>query len=144
MIDLNIWFVTISHRPSLIRYHCKELRLSLPASIDKGSDSSLNNDSDTTLDLTIYPDSSVVRMNGNHSNEQPAMELDDDEDNDHGDGNNNNNDNDNNDHPNTAGYIEVKKSAKWLKEIRDVWRLIHLPFGANDKTLRVQVRDRTS
>ena len=119
MIDLHIWFVTISHRPSLIRYHTKELKLYLPHSTHRDHDLNLNNDQEVSLDLTTDPETTSTQTDETMIDERPLTNSRINMD--------------------TAGYVEVKKSSKWLKEVRDVWKLIHIPFGNNERTLRVQV-----
>ena len=123
MIDLNIWFVTISHRPSLIRYHTKELKLYLPHTLQKDQDLSLNNDREVSLDLTTDPDSTSTRTEETMIDDRPLTNS--------------------SINTNAVDYVEIKESNKWLKEIRDVWKLIHIPFGANDRTLRMQVNAHT-
>lgn len=127
MLELNIWFVTISHRPSLIRYHNKELKLFLPQSANRDHHYSVNDDQDVTLDLSTDPDTTSTRTTDDEEvRERPSIV------------------------PGSATpattmttsmpeYAEVKKS-KCLKDVRDLWKLIHLPFGPNDRALRVQVR----
>jgi hypothetical protein len=39
-----------------------------------------------------------------------------------------------------SGFVEVNTSVSWLKQAKDVWKLIHLPFTPNDRKLRIQVR----
>ena len=127
MIEFNIWFITISHRPTLIRYHNKELKLFLPTSAHRDHhhhhQQILNDDSDATIDLSTDPETTSTRTTDEEEiRERPSI---------------------------TPGlttasvimpvYIEIKQS-KWLKEIRDVWKLIHLPFSATDRTLRIQVK----
>jgi hypothetical protein len=103
--DLNIWFVTISHRPSLIQYHQKELKLYSKNNYNKENDLDLNNDIESPIDL------SSIRIN--------ELQLE-------------NISIDNN--------IElIIKSNNLLKEIKDLWKLIHLPFGSDHKILRIQV-----
>ena len=131
LIDLNVWFVTISHRPSLIRYHNKELKLFLPSSAHRDhhhhyqQDPSLNDDPDVTIDLSTDPETTSTRTTDDEEiRARPSIT------------------------PGataasvtTPAYVEVKKS-KWFVDIRDVWKLIHLPFPATDRRLRVQVRFR--
>ena len=123
MIDLNIWFVTISHRPSLIRYHSQELKLRLPhTSHHHHHHHSLNNDQDMALTLTT--DSETVSMKtdedeigGRPSATSPSV-------------------------THISEFVEVKMSKKASHEIRDLWKLIHLPFGPDDRRLRIQVEER--
>jgi hypothetical protein len=104
--DLNIWFVTISHRPSLIQYHQKELKLYSKNIYNKENDFDLNNDIEIPIDL------SSIRINEiqleNISIDDNNIEL-------------------------------IIKSNNLLKEIKDLWKLIHLPFGSDHKILRIQV-----
>jgi hypothetical protein len=39
-----------------------------------------------------------------------------------------------------SGFVKVNTSFSWLKQVNDVWKLIHLPFTPNDRKLRIQVR----
>lgn len=119
LYDLHIWFVTISHRPSLVKYHQKELKLHSHNIDNKETDPSLNNDDDVTIDLPIHQHFTPVRIDENIAGETQLVNI----------SNNNNN----------TGYVEIIKSGSWFKEIKDIWKLIHLPFGPNDKFLRIQV-----
>jgi hypothetical protein len=119
MNDLHIWFVTISHRPSLIKYHHKELKLSSPNLNNRENELNLNDDFNTAIDIPIDHSSASIRIGENLEGERQLMNVRTD---------------------NTmTGYIEIKNSGNWWKEFLDVWKIIHLPFGPNDKKLRIQV-----
>jgi len=100
--DLHIWFVTISHRSSLIQYHQKELKF-YSINIDDNKE----NDLDLNYDIEIEINETQLRNISINNN--------------------------------IKDYIELNKLDNLLKEIKDLWKLIHLPFGIDDKILRIQV-----
>jgi hypothetical protein len=119
MNDLHIWFITISHRLSLIQYHQKQLKLSSRNTDNNENDLDLNNDVYITTNLPKNQNLTSVKIDENIVDETELVNLSTTN--------------------NITGYIEIIKSGNLLKEIKDIWKLIHLPFGPNDKILRIQV-----
>ncbi|CAF1301776.1 unnamed protein product [Adineta ricciae] len=116
--DLRVWFVTISHRPSLIKYHHKELTLQLPSGNQDENFFSLNIGPEELIDRannqsvvlenlneTVVPETQL--FNVMRSNSSP-------------------------------GYTALKKSNNFVKDIRDIWKVIHVSFGEDGKLLRIQ------
>ena len=117
--ELHIWYVTISHRSSLTKYHQKELQLYSPTIHKKENEFSLTNAVDINLPV-VEKDSIAIEVEENAANEtQQFADV-----------------TANNPIPDS---IEAKTSVPWLKQVKDVWKLIHLPFGPNDRKLRIQV-----
>ena len=118
---LHIWFVTISHRPALMKFHHKELKLYSPNSIRSESELDLINNSNTIVNLPMdenIPDTEIDEVVIGETQLTSVVT-------------NNNN----------TGYVEINQSESWFKEVLDVWRLIHLPFQPRDRSLRIQVKE---
>ena len=114
--EFHIWYVTISHRSSLIKYHQKELKLYSPSIHNRQNQLSLNN----TIDLPADKgDSTSIEVDENVADETQLTNIS------------------TNGH--ASGFAEVNTSASWLKQVKDVWKLIHLPFTSNDRKIRIQV-----
>lgn len=108
--DLHIWFVTISHRPSLIQYHKKELKL---YSSNQQNDLYVYNEIEFSMNKNV----TLIKIDENIIDERQLPNCNNI----------------------TGGYIEINKSGNLFKEIKDIWKLIHLPFGSDHKILRIQV-----
>ncbi|UJR27951.1 hypothetical protein I4U23_009210 [Adineta vaga] len=116
--DLHIWFVTISHRLSLIKHHHKELKLYLPNTTDEENLLSLNDDAEKMVDRPVNQDMTAETINDNSVPETQLLNV--------------------MGHNSSTGYIAIKKSNNFIKDIRDIWKILHLPFASDDKSFRIQ------
>ena len=101
--ELGIWYVTISHRPSLMKYHQKELKLF----------SNIRDSQQEILEIDQNDQSVQIDQNPNETQFSPLSII---------------------------GYVNTQSSVHWFKQLKDLWKLIHLPFGPNDLQLRLQVK----
>lgn len=117
--DLQIWFVTISHRLSLLKYHQKELKLYPPHPSHQTNTLSVQRNVDMTMEHPTVEYLTTVPVEEDIAGQ---MELANATTN-----------------SNQTDYVEAINSDSFLKVIRDVWNVIHLPFDSSDRTLRIQV-----
>ena len=120
LIQLRIWFVTISHRPSLVHLHEKSLQLSsnknrlqlreeqsIEPQISMASSSLENNDEDQ------LPKDAAHRIQINSATSSDSNQS----------------------------STKEKNTSKW-QQIRNIFKFIHVPFQPDDKMLKMQVRNR--
>lgn len=123
--ELHVWFVTISHRPSLMKYHQKELKLYSKSRVNRENSEDINgvdNDNDEdqlVVSLPINRSFASIHMNEHVAGETQLTSV--------------------SNHNTVIGYVDTKPSDTWFQQVRDVWNIIHLPFGSNDRKLRIQV-----
>ena len=122
--ELHVWFVTISHRPSLMKYHKKELKLysKIRASRENSmdiNDDDHNDEDQLVVSLPVNRSFTSIHMNEQVAGETQLTSV--------------------SNHNTVIGYVDMKPSDTWFTQVRDVWRVIHLPFGTNDRKLRIQV-----
>lgn len=119
--DLHVWFVTISHRPTLMKYHNKELKLYSKIRDSRENAVEINDDEEdqVTIDLPTSRSFTSVDVNENVAGETQLVSTSQC------------------DH--IVGYIDARPSGSWFKQFRNIWKVIHLPFGPNDRKLRIQV-----
>ena len=110
--DFRVWYVTISHRPSLIKYHQKELKL-----YSNIRDSDLNylhfNEQDQIENSSLQIDQTFHQENQFSPISIDKIKI--------------------------FGCVHKNSSENFFEEIKDLWNLIHLPFGPNDLKLRLKV-----
>ena len=123
--DLHVWFVTISHRLSLMKYHSKELKLYSKIRDSRQNNLEINNDEEeqVIIDLPINRSSTTIDVREDIVGETQLAPRS------------------HRDH--IIGYIDTNTSGSWFKQFRNIWKLIHLPFGPDDRKLRIQVIDQT-
>jgi len=111
MVKLQIWFITISHRQSLIKYHQKQLNLSLPGCVQ--SDEIVITNGSIMETETINEEEQQESYN---SQEQRRYE------------------------PWLHSPIESTdtKRMSFLKSLENIWIISRLPFDINDRRLRLQ------
>ncbi|CAF1494831.1 unnamed protein product [Adineta steineri] len=115
MAELRVWFITISHRQSLTKYHQKQLRLSHPDQTQPHGELSRANS--ITVTETFGEGQQQEQQQEQHKRlEQELYEE--------------------------WKYVQVKtadaKFTSFLKSFRNIWNLLHLPFDANGRRLRLQ------
>lgn len=123
--DFHIWFVTISHRPSLIRYHQKELKLyskNLTAQqLELDLTTTTTTTTDPWTDISMKDNFPSTDVDAEVAGEtQLASVVASSQ---------------------TAGYLDLKRSKNFFREILDIWKLIHLPFHPHDRRLRIEVNE---
>jgi hypothetical protein len=113
--ELQVWYITISHRSSLIKYHQKELKLYSPSTNQKENEFRSNN----AIDISAEEECTLMEVDDSVPDETQSINTAAND--------------------LTSGFVEVKTSVCRLRQLIDVWKLIHLPFGPNDRVLRIQV-----
>lgn len=120
--DINIWFVTISHRPSLIRFHAKELKL-YPPNRMRDHSFPIQKDDNMVLNLTSSSETVSSKLDVNEKQfNTVTSSISSDVNSRH-----------------VSNLIKVKECQSDVNELFRLWNLIHLPFGSNDRKLRYQV-----
>lgn len=122
--DFHIWFVTISHRPSLIRYHQKELKLYSKnlAQQERELDLTTTTTADPWIDISIKDNFPATETDEEVVGETQIANVVTS--------------------GNSAGYTELKRSKSVFREIIDIWKLIHLPFHPHDRIIRIEVKQK--
>ena len=118
LTQLQIWFVTISHRPSLVHFHEKSLYLSVNADCIQVREEEEQPPIDSTILMT-----SSSSENNNEDQLLKNMRI---------------NDVQVTDSTTTAKEKNTSKS----QQILQILKFIHVPFQSKDRALKLQVSDR--
>ncbi|UJR10859.1 hypothetical protein I4U23_015047 [Adineta vaga] len=108
LIRLQVWFVTISHRSSLIHLHPKSLHLYTNKTLQQQTTTILSLENNEDVHTNELPETKEYQIKNDSANNRE-----------------------------TTSDTTMKSNFKW-QHIVDIFKFIHLPFHSIDKNLKLQ------